>query len=314
MFVYGAILFITLGVVRADLPKCVAGKYQIIPKLDCTGYYLCVFGKPVEMPDCPPGSAFSTSAHVCVPKDSIYDDCKLDVMPTVPDLGPLSIAEQCHVKGGLIPHPDECQAYYNCSHWYESVPRHFEQHLQECPYPQLFSSETGKCEHFEDVKCGERKVFKNGCNYRRNQCPVAHCVPCSVRLPSCEGKPDGIHAHEVKLWSPYFVDCYKERTISERICKPDEQGRTQIFNPELNECVSMDQIPRAHGGMMPDCTNLADGFYLDEFGRCDRYTVCRGGKFSNFVKCQPGETFDAFHDVCMPEKKTCGPCGNRSDC
>ena len=87
MYIYGATLAILFYVVKADQPNCVAGKYQIIPKLDCTGYFLCVFGKPVEMPDCPPGSAFSTTAHVCVPKNSIYDDCKLNVMPTVPDLG-----------------------------------------------------------------------------------------------------------------------------------------------------------------------------------------------------------------------------------
>lgn len=149
--------------------------------------------------------------------------------------------------------------------------------------------------------------------YRRNQCPVAHCIPCSVRFPSCEGKSDGMHAHEIKMWSPYFVDCYKERMISERVCKADDNGRTQLFHPELKECVSLDQIPRDHGGMMPDCTNLIDGFYLDEFGRCDRYTVCKDGKYVNHVMCGPGETFDASLDVCMPAEKTCGPCGNRSD-
>lgn len=149
--------------------------------------------------------------------------------------------------------------------------------------------------------------------YRRNQCPEAHCIPCSVRFPSCEGKSDGMHAHEIKMWSPYFVDCYKERMISERVCKADDNGRTQLFHPELKECVSLDQIPRDHGGMMPDCTNLIDGFYLDEFGRCDRYTVCKDGKYLNQVMCGPGETFDASLDVCMPAEKTCGPCGNRSD-
>lgn len=317
MYFLGAVSLFVAVAAGAEAPRCTTNAYQLIPKLDCKGYYLCVFGKPVEMPDCPRGSSFSLSAHVCVPKDSIYADCKpdtIDMMPTLPDSGPLTVEEQCQMKGGIIPHPTECQAYYNCSVWYDPVPRYLEQYMQECPYPMLFDAETGKCDHFENVKCGNRQAFKNGCAYRRNQCPVAHCVPCNVRFPSCEGKQDGIHAHEVKMWSPYYVVCYKERMISEKACPADENGRTQLFHPEVNQCVSLDNIPREHGGMMPDCSNLADGFYLDDFGRCDRYTVCKGGQFLNYVKCMTGESFDAFKQVCVPTEKACGPCGKRDDC
>jgi len=102
MFGYSTVaLLATVSVIVADnqLPKCTFGNYDIIPKDDCTGYFLCVYGKPVEMPPCPAGSVFSSGAHVCVPKGSIYDDCRKqgastggniglpDTMPVLPDLG-----------------------------------------------------------------------------------------------------------------------------------------------------------------------------------------------------------------------------------
>lgn len=307
-------------VICAQEPKCTDGGYQIIPKLDCTGYYLCVYGNPVEMPNCPPGSVFSTSAHVCVPENSIYDDCKKGtvtvepVIPVIPDAGPLSIEEQCKLYGGIIPHPSECQAFYNCSLIYEYVPRFYEQHLQECEYPKLFNIDTKQCKHFENVKCVNRKEYKNACDYRRNQCAYSHCIPCNVRYSNCEGLSDGQHAHLVKTWSPYYVMCYRERMISEHTCQHDQNGRTQLFHPELNECVSLDRIPQEHGGMMPDCSDKPDGFYLDDFGRCDQYNYCKGGKFVNSVKCKDGEVFDSTYGDCIQAEKACGPCGKRDDC
>ena len=62
---------------------CKTDQFRIIPKPDCKGYFICVFGKPVEMPDCTAGSVFSQSAHVCVPANSIYNDChKIAPQPT----------------------------------------------------------------------------------------------------------------------------------------------------------------------------------------------------------------------------------------
>ncbi|XP_052778857.1 uncharacterized protein LOC128216337 [Mya arenaria] len=304
-----------------ELVQCTLGVYQIIGKADCTGFFLCVFGKPIEMPPCPPGSVFSSSVNVCVPKGSVYDDCKQPTeksrihMPVLPDLGPLSPEERCNMFGGVFPHPKECQAFYNCSVRYTpQIPRFFEQYLVECPYPQLFNTETKECDYFENVKCGSRTEFKNGCQYRSNQCPVAHCIPCSVDLPSCIGKRDGINVHQVKLWSPFYAVCYKERTIKVDRCPADENGRTQLFHPERNECVSLDMIPREQGGMMPECGTKVDGFYQDEFERCDRYVRCQGGKYIGTVKCAVGEVFDGSKGGCVPKEKACGPCGKIDHC
>ena len=94
---YIAVLLIVAGHISAapiaDL-KCNTSGYQIIPKADCNGYYLCVFGQPVEMPPCPARSKFSASVNVCVPEGSVFDDCKsegglpvTDGLPIIPDAG-----------------------------------------------------------------------------------------------------------------------------------------------------------------------------------------------------------------------------------
>ncbi|XP_052778854.1 uncharacterized protein LOC128216333 [Mya arenaria] len=316
-----ALVAATLVIAGQDeLVKCTPGEYHIIGKADCTGYYLCVFGNPVEMPPCPPGSVFSSSSNVCVSKGSIYDDCK----KTTDGSGiennhicfsvPLSPEERCNMFGGVFPHPTECQAFYNCSVRYTWIPRFFEQHLVECPYPQLFNTETKKCDHFEIVKCGTRTEFKDGCQYKTNMCKTSHCMPCNVRLPSCEGKRDGINVHPVRLWTPFYAVCYKERTVKQDRCQADVDGRAQLFHPEKNECVSLDMIPREHGGMMPECGTKVDGFYLDDFGRCDRYVHCQGGKYIGTIKCAVGEAFDDSRGGCVPEEKACGPCGKLEHC
>ncbi|KAK3601571.1 hypothetical protein CHS0354_027815 [Potamilus streckersoni] len=297
-------------------PQCkMFGIHEIIPKDDCTGWYLCLWGQPVEMPNCHKGDVFSRSAHVCVPINSIYNDCPLHVRVIRTTQNPLTIDEQCSQnKSAIIPHPTECQLYYNCSVNYTYVPRYFEQHLVECPYPKLFSTDSFKCEEFDNVSCGNRKETKSGCGYRYLQCPVAHCIPCSIRVPSCELTPDGINPHPEKKWSPYYIVCRKERFISEERCPADEKGRTQLFSPETNMCTSLDFIPQKHGGLMNNCTGKEDGANADDFGRCDLYAECQNGDFVNIVKCPSGLVFDTAERKCMFGKDACAPCGGKQGC
>lgn len=65
----------------------------------------------------------------------------------------------------VFPHHDECQLYYNCSLTYTSIPSHLEQHMVECPYPSLFSTQSLRCENFTDVCCGLRKELKDKCTH-----------------------------------------------------------------------------------------------------------------------------------------------------
>ena len=76
----------------------------------------------------------------------------------------LTKAEQCERDAKLVTsHPDECQLYYDCSVKNDDVTDHLEQYLQECPYPQLFSEATQKCENFTEVDCGKRTEHKSAC-------------------------------------------------------------------------------------------------------------------------------------------------------
>ncbi|XP_052761462.1 uncharacterized protein LOC128204137 [Mya arenaria] len=307
----------TLVIAAHDEPvQCILGVYQIIGKADCTGYILCVFGKPMEMPPCPPGSVFSSSAKVCVPKGSTFDDCMKTTegsggpMTISPDRGHLSPEERCNIDGdGVFPHPTECHAFYNCSvHNTPGMYQPFEQHEDECPYPQLFNTNTKQCDHFENVKCGTRTEFKDACNYKRNKCSMSHCIPCIYQFPNCEGKRDGINVDPVRLWTPSYAICYKERSVKTDQCQVDEKGHPHFFHPDMNECVPLDMIPQEHGGIMPDCSTREDGFYLDAFGQCDRYARCLEGKYVGAVKCAIGEVFDDMKGACAPKDKACGYC------
>ncbi|WAR27151.1 hypothetical protein MAR_012855, partial [Mya arenaria] len=302
-----------------ELVQCTPGVFQIIGKADCTGFFMCVFGKKVEMPPCPPRSVFSSSANVCVPKGSMYDDCKKTTegsgghMPVLPDLVSVThmgfpgsssntlLNVPTHSCSTLRPNSVTILKMYNVEAGQSSRMDLVVSRSLICTQSQY---------SYNTTQLLKKLVFccTSG-QYRSNQCPVAHCRPCRVDLPSCVGKPDGINVHPVKLWSPFYAVCYKERTIKEERCQADENGRTQLFHPEMNECVSLDMIPREHGGMMPECGTKVDGFYQDESGRCDRYVRFQGGKYIGTVKCAVGEVFDGTNEGCVPQEKACGPCG-----
>lgn len=212
------------------------------------------------------------------------------------------VEEICRVYPTLIiPHPGECQLYYNCSLTYTSVPAHLEQHMVECTYPDLFSEKTNKCENFTDVCCGARTEFKDKCSYRHgNQNGYCH-------FKSCIGDPDGM----VQIFNYHnFKICFKERLVGEGSCK------LWFELPYKGKCTSRLDIPVSKGGLMPSCTGKNDGIYrfdhssaLENFlyygdyfhiGRvCDAYYKCLGGTIT-VVKCENGTVFHMDSNTCKP--------------
>ena len=79
----------------------------------------------------------------------------------------LTIEEKCVHGATFIPHPTECQLYYDCSFTYDGpIPRFFEQHMKECDYPAYFNTETNTCDFdFENVDCGNRARHIDACKY-----------------------------------------------------------------------------------------------------------------------------------------------------
>nr|XP_034306554.1 uncharacterized protein LOC105340247 isoform X1 [Crassostrea gigas] len=212
------------------------------------------------------------------------------------------VEEICRVYPTLIiPHPGECQLYYNCSLTYTSVPAHLEQHMVECNYPDLFSEKTNQCENFTDVCCGARTEFKDKCSYRHgNQNGYCH-------FKSCIGDPDGM----VQIFNFHnFKICFKERLVGEGSCK------LWFELPYKGKCTSRLDIPVSKGGLMPSCTGKNDGIYrfdhssaLENFlyygdyfhiGRvCDAYYKCLGGTIT-VVKCENGTVFHMDSNTCKP--------------
>ncbi|OWF55607.1 Protocadherin Fat 4 [Mizuhopecten yessoensis] len=262
-------IVIMISAVQGFEPRC-RNSFDVVMSPDCRTLYRCIWSRPEAMPSCPTGQLFSRTYKVCVPENSIYDDCKgvytvhadkdepCEDKPckngaTCTGLGDdkgyyctcppthtgttcetvvtnLDIANLCARNPDLtIPHPTECQLFYNCSHAYNTVPRFFEQHMQECPYPKLFSVETKTCEAFDDVQCTYRKEQKSGCDYRQNKCPVAHCIPCYIMFPSCESLEDGMYPHSTRAGTPWYMVCKKGRTIKTGLCPIDQTNRKQLF-------------------------------------------------------------------------------------
>lgn len=70
--------------------------------------------------------------------------------------------------------------------------------------------------------------------YQQNLCSHtdADCLPCPSRLPSCVGHLNREEAFPGRLWTPWFIECFKNRTVNVGNC-----GRG-VFDPNLGDCVA----------------------------------------------------------------------------
>ena len=70
--------------------------------------------------------------------------------------------------------------------------------------------------------------------YDQNQCNASNpsCVPCTSRLHSCKGLPDGNNPIPGGHWIPSYIVCYKNRTIANKHC---QKGN---FDPATRVCTS----------------------------------------------------------------------------
>lgn len=70
--------------------------------------------------------------------------------------------------------------------------------------------------------------------YKQNQCTDndGTCLPCLSRLPSCVGLPNGEQEFPGRLWTPWFIECFLNRTVNIGNC-----GRG-VFDPNIKDCVA----------------------------------------------------------------------------
>ncbi|KAK6195253.1 hypothetical protein SNE40_000723 [Patella caerulea] len=124
-----------------------------------------------------------------------------------------------------------CAQYFDCAQA-SSTPE-YSKYVMECPYPDLFSTKTGKCASFRNVKCETRKDAKAPCDYVQYQqmCSDSkNCKQCSRRHPSCVSKPNGFH--QVPSSYSYFMFCLKERTLLIKKCP-----QNKVFSKTRVGCV-----------------------------------------------------------------------------
>ncbi|XP_041375059.1 uncharacterized protein LOC121387889 [Gigantopelta aegis] len=213
----------------------------------------------------------------------------------------------CYGKEGeVIPHPDNCHWVYNCTQAARQPQwNHGEPYVRECRYPQLFDRGTVRCREFINVNCDSRFEPVDPCEYTMNQCERANCIPCNRRYGSCRGRANGIYPFHVTRWTPTFVTCFDQRNIAQDDC----QEPTPIFSPEMNDCVSLLEVPKERGGMRPDCSFREDGYYPDEQGRCGIFFECRDRVFLSYDECPAGMVFDPLTLRCQPIDMAAPPCG-----
>ncbi|XP_061167966.1 uncharacterized protein LOC133176922 [Saccostrea echinata] len=223
---------------------------------------------------------------------------KIKILNTFAALLPPNIS--CSVNDMLIlPHPEECQLYYNCSVIYSIIPKQMEQHLMECDYPNLFSLETNRCDNFRKVACKTRREIKDKCKYRLMIQSFWSPEPCLLSFPSCDNKTDGLHEHGVKKPSPYFMICDGERFLREGFCPVDPTWNTRSF-PYNGRCLSSFEIPRDKYsyGKLPSCAGKTNGSYQFLELPCDAFYKCQNGH-AKATKCPENSQFDQDSGACQ---------------
>ncbi|XP_050401076.1 uncharacterized protein LOC126817946 [Patella vulgata] len=156
------------------------------------------------------------------------------------------------------------------------------------------------------VACRGRYEPKSPCDYRANHChETSHCIPCWVRYASCLQLPDGLNPWPDLEWKPFFVECYKERTVFQGAC-----DKSAVFSPLTRACETPYSIPRQHGGWRPVCDSRRDGIYADEYGRCDIFYVCKNFDFAGFFRCDNEQMFDPLTSTCQGPSTVPYPCGD----
>ena len=143
---------------------------------------------------------------------------------------------------------------------------------------------------------------------------LSMCRPCLIDHPSCKGKSNGNHANPNKnQMSPYYVTCFRNRTIMSSMCDLDQFGIRKAFKADSRSCKSIFEIQIKDGGRLPQCTSTGFTIESDPSGSCSRYYFCFSGK-ATFLECPKDKVFRKSQTgpVCQHHSTVCPPCGTKS--
>lgn len=208
----------------------------------CNTLYFCFSGKALTF-RCPSGHVVGANRRFCVRENSELDDCSQFQVQKHGRL--LKVPLTCK-SGEKFPSEKSCAKYSKCITSENGTAMISE---QECPYPLLYDVTTQKCSHYNSVKC-ETGVYvpRDPCEYDANKCGSGQsgsCIPCNIRFPSCNGRPDGMNSWQGKEWSPYYVVCKQERISYHTMCKSEKTS--SVFHPDKRACVQFDKVEEIVG-------------------------------------------------------------------
>ncbi|XP_069104084.1 LOW QUALITY PROTEIN: uncharacterized protein [Argopecten irradians] len=199
----------------------------------------------------------------------------------------------------LLPDMTNCARYIDCSK--VDPTRGLASMMDECPYPQLFSTRTSKCGNFIDVSCGSRYEPKSPCEYEntRNLCNGPMCqLECEERSPSCVGRPDGNNTFPDRQLTSFYISCMLERTLSVGIC------RYGVYDPPtLRRCTTQLDPASVHDFCRKNPTTV-----FPHVADCARYYNCSDNLedpvFGPYLReCRYPELFNIVRLQCVPPKE-----------
>ncbi|KAJ8316011.1 LOW QUALITY PROTEIN: hypothetical protein KUTeg_006025 [Tegillarca granosa] len=211
----------------------------------------------------------------------------------------------------VVPHPNNCGQYYNCS-----VQSKYGNFLQECHYPDLFDEVTLTCVNFTTTSCNSEYI-QNQCNMT-----IQNCTPCPKRLPSCVGHPDGDNAFPNRLWKSDYIKCYMNRTMDITYCTKvdvpdycsanpaaivaDPDNCSHYFNcSDTPAGVSVnDGVSISLGNYSREC--LYPSLFDSTKKKCENFTSVNCDK-----RMEPQAPCEYKQNTCDPNNNTCDPCPQR---
>ncbi|KAH8370311.1 hypothetical protein KR093_003050, partial [Drosophila rubida] len=253
-----------------DTPNSCAGQPdgQSVPHPDdCTRFYLCLQQQPALPQSCANGSFYDAKLAYCRPNDG---SCQQ----------PATI---CSNKSNdtLIPHLQNCRAYYNCSN---STTQ-----LLYCPKGQYFDGAQLQC------------------RLDLGQCKQQPMSDSESSLGLCNGLSHGAQLPH-KLYCNLYYVCVRGLAISVQCA---EQQR---FNATLGSCSNeLDTDAECSHGQLDEksnssavysCDSLQDGSYVPDYRDCTKYYICAGGVALS-QHCSLGAYFDAEQLLCLPDDGVC---------
>ncbi|XP_059153724.1 uncharacterized protein LOC131939449 [Physella acuta] len=176
---------------------------------DCSSYVICSSGRAIPTA-CPRGLLYANASRNsrCVAAQVADSSrCHGQVWDYIRAI--------CHHNPtATVPYAERCSQYMDCG--VEPGGHQFMDYLLECPYPSLYSTQTGSCQNYHYVTCAEREEPKAPCEYLQYlqlyNCSSPHCWECGRHHPSCVGLPNG--RHRVTSRDDVIMECDTERTLN----------------------------------------------------------------------------------------------------